>query len=91
MVVHLVNYDRDENYTQYKEDGTRSVTDRENPIPLHNIEWKLRVPEGACVSAVWLVSPDFDRKVDLPFNQEGERVVFTVPQISIYDVIIVEL
>jgi len=79
MVVHLVNYDREEG------------ADREMPIPAQDMKLKLRVPDGSRVSSVSLVSPDLEGDTELPFEQTGEAVAFAVPSILVYDVIAIEL
>ena len=56
---------------------------------LANIPVDVRLDQGRKAAAVKLVSPDREGGQTLEFTQSGDRCRFTVPQLKIYDVIVV--
>ena len=81
MVLHLVNYNRDET------DG--SGPENEKPIPVTDIDVNLKLPAEAEVNSVTLISPDNPQRYALDWRQTGNRVAFRVPSVLVYSVVIV--
>jgi hypothetical protein len=61
-----------------------------NP-PVKNIRVDLQVPEDKRVTQVTVISPDRTNDEFLPFKNEGERVILTVPQLDVYNIIVFKL
>ncbi len=58
---------------------------------VRNIKVDVQVPEGKKVSQVTVMTPDgLDDEV-LQFKENGKRVAFTVPQLSVYDLVVLKL
>ena len=83
-ILHLVNYDRDEG--ESKEERT-SKPYNERPIPAKNVRVKFRLPKKRDVSSVKIYTPKEQGPKDLAFEIVDDRVVFTIPQISVYAVV----
>lgn len=79
LVLHLVNYNRDES------------APTEVPIPERDIGLAVRLPAGRSASAVRQRSPDRDADEALPFEQHEGFVRFAVPELLVYTLIIVDL
>lgn len=79
ILVHLVNYNRDEN--------------SERMIPVKNIKIQAKVPVR--VRNVFLISPDFKAKQNLEYEimdkEEDQYVKFTIPYLETYNLVIIKL
>jgi hypothetical protein len=49
----------------------------------------LKVPQGKRVHDLHLLSPDMNINKTLPFNEKDGRVTFTVPDLEVYDLVVV--
>jgi hypothetical protein len=56
-----------------------------------NIKVDLQVPEGKKIAQVTVMTPDGRDDEILQFKENGKRVAFTVPQLSIYNLVVVKL
>ncbi|MEK6233118.1 MAG: hypothetical protein N2C14_00245, partial [Planctomycetales bacterium] len=75
VVLHLVNYDRDETA-----DKRLKGPELERPKPVENVKVDLRLPKPRKVKTVELYSPDAAEPLRLPFQQSTEgRVSFQIP------------
>jgi hypothetical protein len=79
LILHMVNYNRDES------------APREIPIPERNIGVSVRLPEDRSASTIHLLSPDRDEEELLIFTQDGAYVQFTVPEVLVYDLVVVDM
>lgn len=59
-----------------------------NPL-VKDIEVGLQLPKGRVLSQVLLLSPDEEKGQVLPFSLNGERLVFSVPQLKTYDLVVI--
>ncbi|MBI4530395.1 MAG: beta-galactosidase trimerization domain-containing protein [Candidatus Latescibacteria bacterium] len=78
LIVHCVNYHRDETQTF------------ETPVPSDPSDMTVRLPDGLRTHAVSLLSPDTEAVISVPFSQEGSQVRFSVPSVVVYTVITIE-
>ena len=74
IVVHWVNYNRDEG---------ASV---EVPIPTSEMEVALRVPEGVRAASVEWIYPEADDPRNLSYQQGEDGVRFQLPRIIVYGI-----
>jgi len=58
---------------------------------LGDLNVDLRIPFERKIREVMLLSPDFEEKIPLKFNEVGDRIFFKVPKLIIYDLILVQL
>ena len=86
LLLHLVNYNRDEDKA-----GKRKAPSAEYPIPERNISIQLCLPEGRKAESVTLLSPDHCTPISLKFSQKGKHVKFSVPEVLVYGVVEVEM
>jgi hypothetical protein len=56
-----------------------------------NIKVDLKVPEGKRVAQVTVLTPDGRDNKILQFKDEVKRVIFTVPYLAVYDMIVIKL
>ena len=56
-----------------------------------NIKAELQVPDGRRVSRVIVMSPDTLQEDTIGFDQRLNRIIFTVPRLSVYDIIVLKL
>ncbi len=84
ILLHLVNYDRDEGET--KEERSSSPSN-ERPIPVESIAVDLQIPDGRSVSALKLHTPESGQSLELNFHSNSGRVAFTIPRIVVYGVV----
>jgi hypothetical protein len=56
-----------------------------------NIKADMKVPEGKRVTQVSVMIPDGSNDEILQFKVEGERVIFTVPRLAVYNMIVIKL
>lgn len=79
ILVHLVNYNRDEK--------------ADRMVPVKNIRIQVRVP--ARVKNVFVISPDFEGKQNLEYDvinkKKDEYVKFAIPYLETYDLVTMEL
>ncbi len=57
---------------------------------LNNIEVDLRVPEGRAVERISVLSPDEEKDQSLNFTTRNKRIVFTVPMLATYALVVVK-
>ena len=57
--------------------------------PVKNLDVSMRVPAACEVKSVTFTSPRLAADVRLPFEVEGDRVKFTVPEVNIYAIVVV--
>lgn len=64
--------------------------DLKNPS-VRDISVRMQVPEGKKATMVTVMTPDgaSDRGID--FRQQGQEAVFAVPELAVYDLVVVEL
>lgn len=81
-IVHFVNYNRDE-----QKGAKIKGPAGECPIPEENIKVDLRLPKGARVSGVRLLSPDDAAPPKIEWEQEAGRLRLRVPRVEVYTVV----
>lgn len=59
--------------------------------PIREVAVTVRVPPGRQVRAVKLASPDRDVDISVPFEEQAGAVRFTVPEVGVYEIAVVEL
>jgi hypothetical protein len=59
--------------------------------PVRNVSVRLRIPRGSRVKELVLASPERQRDLPLPYEQEGGFVTFVAPQVSVYEVAVVSM
>ena len=64
--------------------------DLENP-PVQNIKVNVRVPEGKKVTQVIIMTPDGRNDEIIQFKNSEDRIAFTVPQLSVYNLVAIKL
>ncbi len=64
--------------------------DSKNPL-VKNIKVDIKVPEGKKVTNVTIMTPDGRSDESLKFKENGERISFTVSQLSVYDIAVIKL
>lgn len=84
VLLHLVNYDRDE-FPNKQLKGP----ELERPKPVGNVSVNFRLPDGVHATAVTVSSPDDNQTRTLKFQQQSGRVTFTLPDITVYAVIVI--
>jgi hypothetical protein len=86
LLLHLVNYDRDE--TPIK--GVKGPA-LERPKAANNIAIDLRLPKGRTVKSIEIRSPDNKTSSLIQFTGQPGRVKFNVPSLLVYGVVVVRL
>lgn len=86
VVLHLVNYDREEGAPE----NNRTGPETERPKPVQNLKVRLPLAAGTPAASVTLIRPDQRKPVSLKFESTREGVTFTVPHVRVYAVIAVE-
>lgn len=84
IIVHLVNYKRDEEGAEGK-----SGAEGEMPLPEENVKVLLNLPEGKQALSVTLFAPEPEEETELDFQQQGDKLIFTVPRILVYAVAVI--
>lgn len=84
MLLHLVNYDRDEGQTKVER---ASKPENERPRAVRNITADLRLPSDRRVTSIRLHTPGSEQAADLSFQQNDRRVIFTVAEMLVYAVV----
>ena len=59
--------------------------------PIREVAVTVQVPQGRQVQAVTLASPDHGADRAVPFEEHAGIVRFTVPQVSVYEIAVVDL
>ena len=59
--------------------------------PVKNIVTRVRLPAGSHVKTVMLASPERKRDLQLPFEEQGGVVVFTVPEVRVYEIAVLTM
>lgn len=86
VVLHLVNYDRDE--TPNKQ---LKGPELERPKPVEAVRVDLRLPQARPVTSVKLHTPDEARPLTLDFQQADKgRVSFRIPRLIVYGVVVID-
>jgi hypothetical protein len=85
IVVHLVNYNRDEKVPP----AAKGMAGAENPIPVENVRVSLNLPANARVTGVRFLTPE-QQPQTMPFRQTGRTVEFTAPKFLVYGVCAVQ-
>ncbi len=86
VILHLVNYDRDEESTK----GLKGP-ELERPKAVTDVSVRLRMPADRRATSVMLHTPDQELPTALAFQSRGGHMTFTVPEIKVYAVISVNL
>lgn len=86
MVVHLLNFRNIDNLSWRDLNGTRKAPRLASDIPL-------ALTCQGNVSRVWTASPDWHggAVVELPFEQQGATLTFTLPNLNYWSMIVIEL
>jgi hypothetical protein len=42
------------------------------------------------IKEAWVVSPDQEGKVELPFDKEGEQTIVRIPNLLVYKIVVLE-
>ncbi len=87
VLLHLVNYDREEGAPE----NNRTGSETERPKAVENIAVSLRLPPERGVSKVTLFRPDEDKPAQLEYQQRGDKIAFSVPRVKVYGVVVVNL
>ena len=84
LVLHFVNYDRDEGAK-----GT-SVSAREAPVAAKPVMVTLRLPDGVRAKSVRFVSPDDMQEHTPEFRQKDGVLEFRTPGFLVYGLCVIE-
>lgn len=79
LIVHLVNYDRDED-----------AAGVENPRPVAPVPVALNLPPGKRSTRVWFVTPERPEPQSLEASAGGGQIHFRAPGFDVYGVAVVE-
>jgi hypothetical protein len=85
ILLHLVNYDREDGAPE----NNRTGPETERPRAAENISVQLRLPANRPAESVTLHAPDRAESLRLSFEQDKDQVRFTVPRLHVYGVIAV--
>ncbi|MEM2566837.1 MAG: hypothetical protein QXY85_08475, partial [Candidatus Nitrosocaldus sp.] len=58
--------------------------DAQSVTPVSSVVVQLRIPEGQKAQRLRLYEVDSGEQTDLPFEQTGNRVRFTIPSLRVY-------
>ena len=86
VILHLVNYDREEDAPE----NNRTGPETERPKPVHNIKVHLPLPKGESATSVKLITPDAEEPASLKFQDHPQGVDFSIEQFKVYALIVVE-
>ncbi|MBA7607318.1 hypothetical protein ES703_14477 [subsurface metagenome] len=59
--------------------------------PVKNIVTRVRLPAGRHVKTVMLASPERKSDLQLPFEEQGGVVAFTVPEVRVYEIAVLTM
>ncbi|MBI4550815.1 MAG: hypothetical protein HY710_00960 [Candidatus Latescibacteria bacterium] len=79
LILHAVNYDRDETAQEY------------TPIPTGEIVVQLRLPQASTVNSIVYSSPDHEHDSSIAFTQDDNRVSFLLPSVRVYGLSVINL
>lgn len=65
-------------------------TDVRPPVPIEDLRFRLRLPEGMTVASVTAHDPAADAPQALDFTQDGRALSFTLPRIEVYAAIAID-
>ncbi|HZT31340.1 MAG TPA: hypothetical protein VFA33_15730 [Bryobacteraceae bacterium] len=82
VVVHLVNYNRDEKAPR----AAQGMAGAENPIAVEGVQVSLLLPPNARANSVRFLTPEQAEAQEIPFRQNGSAVEFTAPKFLVYGV-----
>ncbi len=82
VVVHLVNYNRDEKAPP----AAKGMAGAENPIAVDKVQVSLNLPAKARVKSIQFLTPEQRQAESIPFRQKGGVVQFTAPKFLVYGV-----
>lgn len=85
MVLHLVNYDRDESRVK----GMKGPA-LERPKPVSDITVSFRLPSGTRPESVTMRTPDRNEAIKLNHQLKHDRITFEVTKFDVYAVIVME-
>lgn len=58
---------------------------------LKDIKVNIQVPEGKKVTNVTILTPDGRNDETLQYKESGQSILFEVPQLSVYDLVVMKL
>jgi len=64
--------------------------DSKSPV-VKNIKVDIKIPEGKKLTNITIMTPDGRDDEILKFQGKGKRIEFTVPQLSVYDLVVMKL
>ncbi|HYL34687.1 MAG TPA: hypothetical protein VEV17_02100, partial [Bryobacteraceae bacterium] len=82
VVVHLVNYNRDEKAPA----ADKSMAGAENPIPVEGVQVALNLPPNAHAKSVSFLTPEQPQAQAVSFEQKDGVIRFTAPKFLVYGV-----
>ena len=82
VVVHLVNYNRDEKATP----AAKGMAAAENAVAQENARVSVNLPASARATGVRFLTPEHGDAVEVAFQQKGRRVEFQAPKFLVYAV-----
>lgn len=84
-VVHLLNFRNIDNLSWRDLEGTR-------PTPRLTLDTPMEITAQYKVSKVWIASPDYHggAPVELPFEQKDGKVIFTLPWLNYWTMVVIE-
>lgn len=86
IILHLVNYDREEGAPN----DNRTGAETERPRAVENIPINLSLPPNKEATKVTLHTPESNEPRALPFDSTKGRVKFTLPHLLVYSVITID-
>ena len=85
IVLHLVNFDREEGAPE----NNRTGPETERPKAVENTSVRLAIPNNGRATSITLHVPEQEKSIDLPFKFADGFATFTVPRLRVYGVIAV--
>jgi hypothetical protein len=79
LILHAVNYDRDETAETYC------------PVATGEMAIHLRLPHGAQASRVQWITPEEEHAILLEMTQTADRVSFRLPSIQVYGIAVIDM
>ena len=86
LILHLVNYNRDEETAK----SLRGPA-AECPIAVERVGVGFRLRDGVKVESLVLLSPDEKQKQTITWQQEGKLLRFRIPRVLVYGVVEIQL
>lgn len=91
LVLHFVNYDRDEPPKQDGKPSPGSGIRDEKPRPVRDIRADLVLPTQTRVVGIEAMSPEHPNPIAVPFEATSGHLRFTVPEFLVYRLIRIQL